>query len=400
MATGDGPSLGFSLVSKTLMDLPNEVLVQILSHMDARSILYLRTLCRRLWALTSDSINWSTISWKSNNRFKDADGLKLALKMSRGVLKEFCHDYNNRLYKCIDDITACHSLQSVSLENKMICSESRKVGYTSKEMRKLVSLPHLTYLHLGEIRPLLFKVLVENGRHLKTLSIGMRQAFSMIYWWSYYAKCVPPDLRVAVCDSFMRDGACVRSILTFPPSENHNAYLSLYTDAHNVQVWFTPCPRIPSLENYKGIVLSADAPGLDNSSACVAEYYINDAGGDIDIEFRDIYATLTVLRLHLDKLNQFVEMVSMLPNLVHLDLQGSDNVLTDLAGLDTVSRCCRKLKVLSLFGITHQTIESVDKLWRILAKMSNLKVLVIDYSLIVDPVPMPGLTAINVCGHW
>ena len=87
----------------------------------------------------------------------------------------------------------------------------------------------------------------------------------------------------------------------------------------------------------------------------------------------------------------------LLPNLIHLDLGYS--CLTDLKGLAAISRCCLQLSVLKLLDIFWRIESFETELWSILARMRNLKVLSMDSSLIVDPVAMPGLIAIDIAGE-
>ena len=380
--------------SVKLVELPNEVLVQILSHLDARTVLHLRTLCYRLWVLASDPIIWSTILWRSSNHVDDADGLKLALKLSKGVLKELRHDYCNCLYKCIDCVASCCSLESVSL-----VSGASSVCYTEKEMLKLLGLPCLTYLHVENITAPLFEVIIANGRQLKTLSVDVLSHWLNLHelgkLWSN-AGYLPPDLRV-----LWPDDCDIDLILSLPPSLSHDAYLTSYHVRKKLQFWFNPHPSMPTLARFERISLAADTPGSINfSEASCVEFHRSLLWESCSKnKFSDVYHSLKALYISLYRCpisNKLFEMSTLLPNLIHLDLGNS--LLTDLKGLAAVSRCCLQLSVLKLL-CTFWKIESFEtELWSILARMRNLKVLSMDSSLIVDPVTMPGLTAIDIAG--
>ena len=386
--------------SVKLVELPNEVLVQILSHLDARTVLHLRTLCYRLWVLASDPIIWSTILWRSSNHVDDADGLKLALKLSKGVLKELRHDYCNRLYKCIDCVASCCSLESVSL-----VSGASSVCYTKKEMLKLLGLPCLTYLHVENITAPLFEVIIANGRQLKTLSVYVMSNLlnfpELGKLWSN-AGYLPPDLRVLwpCCNDCDID-----LILSLPPSLSHDAYLTSYTlSGRKLQFWFNPHPSVPTLARFEMISLAADTPGsISFSEASCVEFrrsLLWESCSKNKFTVSDVYHSLKALYLSLYRRpisNKLFEMSMLLPNLIHLDLGYS--CLTDLKGLAAVCRCCLQLSVLKLLNIFWRIESFETELWSILARMRNLKVLSMDSSLIVDPVAMPGLTAIDIAGE-
>lgn len=385
-------------VAPTLTDLPNELLVHIISYLDTRSVLYLHTACKRLRALSSDPVNWSSILWRANNRINDVHGLKLALRLSKGVLKHisvFCNGWH--LSKCIDQILSCHHLRNISL---------RKMFQTEKQVVKLLRLPGLTYLHLDEVGIPLLKSIVTMGRQLKTLSFSLKHS-SICHHADVWSKAgyIPPDLRIERrrqrCGSFE-----IKAILSLPPSVNHSAYLSVYHQeiipSHPyLQFQFTPIPTLPVTQPME-LIATADTPGSKEFSA--ASYNCYYKGMKRNIMLCDILCdTLTVLRLDSASgltSDLLTELTGVLPNLVHLDLSRCDDVLSDLSGLAAVSTSCPKLKVLSLLGI--ERVESLEKLWKILATNVNLRVLTVQASLILeksDPIPMPSLTAIKISGN-
>ena len=125
---------GMVPVAPHLLRLPNEMLVRLVSYLDARSVLCLRLTCQRLHMVASDPINWSTVSWEAN--FGDAAGLEVALKLARDVLKHVsvC-GWRSPMSDCIDQLARCCHLRSVSLSG---------VAYTEKQLLDILSLPSLT----------------------------------------------------------------------------------------------------------------------------------------------------------------------------------------------------------------------------------------------------------------
>lgn len=384
-----------------LTDLPNEILVQVLCYLNARSVLHLRMVCRRLHTLTSDPVNWSAISWTAGNRIKDVDGLKLALRLSKGVLQcvsLFSYGRHFHLSKCIDRILSCRHLQSISLN---------KVVYTERQIIKLLSLPGLVYLHLDSVNAPFMESIAVNCRQLKTLSLSLNNFYGEHTDVWAEAGYIPPDLRIAQnCYHYTK--LRIEIILSLPPSLSHSAYFSIYhltteevVPPHPyLQFHFTPDPTL-LLMRPLGLTLTANTPGSKDFSAAVYNHYC-DGMNKSSIDVCDIYGTLTLLRLY--RTNGLTpqllgDMIGAFHNLIHLDISGCDEVLSDLRGLAAVNSSCPKLKVLSLSEIGKA--ESLEKLWRILAMMANLRVLYVPTTLIMeksDPIPMPRLTAIKIDG--
>ena len=389
-------------VAPTLTDLPVELLVHVLSYLDVRSVLYLRVVCRRLHTLTDDPMNWSTVCfWKADSRLNDARGLKLALRLSNDVLKCLsllgCNSWH--LTTCINPILSCHHLRSISFKN---------VVYTEKNITKILGLPELTYLHLDEMGVSLLEVIIAQGKHLETLSTSLKGSniYALIDVWSKGGY-IPPDLRIA-SESRVSINYIMSSL---PPSTNHSSYLSVYhctaleiVPIHPyLQFHFTPNPTLHTLQSM-GLFLTADTPGSNKFSAahCNNQHHKDTENLIIEIAIHDVRDTLTQLQLTYASFltsGMLAELTGVLPGLVHLDISGCD-VLSDLGCLAAVSANCPRLKVLSLLEIWRA--ESLEKLWRILATMVNLRILSIPAFLLPttsDPIPTPCLTAIRIHGR-
>ena len=387
----------------SLTGMPTEVLVLIISYLDTRSMVHLRLVCRRLRTLTSDPINWSTISWVASSYIEDVNGLKFALKVSKGALRSLSLSslgWHFHMSKFISQILSCRNLQSISLKN---------VVHTEKQISKLLTnLPNLTFLHLNDVTKFSFKAL--SGCQLKTLSFNSRYSyFNYIKIWSSEGY-TPPNLLIQY--RYYTSGVSVsniQAILSLPPSTNHNAYLSVcpYTSedfmssSPCLQFQFTPNPSISALRSLP-MVLTSDEPSCRKFSGGVYSSNFR-VFQQWHLEFSllsDIGHNLTSLNfrgfndLKSDQLESWVQ---LLPNLVYLNLECCGEVLNDLKGLAAVNASCPKLKVLNLLEIKKSVVECLDGLWKILSEMYNLRVLLVPLSLIpnCDPIPM-NLTAINI----
>ena len=177
-----------------LADLPSELLAKILSHLDARSILHLRTTSRRLRAQCSDPFNWAALSWKvTNNHVRDVDGLLLGLSLSRGVLRDLTV-YGRRqlrLPQFLEQVVACANLQSVSLIDVA-------EGFTDGQVLRLLDLPALRHLSLNMSTQLPLTVAITQRQHCQLQSLTFNPEGNIrahVSAWSAGGY-TPPILRV------------------------------------------------------------------------------------------------------------------------------------------------------------------------------------------------------------
>ena len=397
-----------------LTDLPNEILMLIVSFLDTRTVLHLTCVCRRLRAVVSDPTGpqWSAIGWKSSNHSKDADGLKLALKLSKASLKKFslsCRSHHFPLSKFMHLLTRSTRLQSVSLDGVM---------YTEAYVSTLMQLPTLRYLHLDTAQPSLrlndwrkidnFFLLARRNRHLETLSLKIHpysvSLHGSIDSWSQ-AGYYPCDLRL-----FVPLEPTITAIPKFhrTATPQHEAYLSAYYQPHSqdiisahlyFQYRFSSSGITPLYCSDMQLIVASEKPGSDEVVS--AKYW--DISMEGSVAFSDICNKLSKLDVSgfknpLSSGLQEVIAVSC-PNLVSLNLQSCTTILSDLSGMKSIADNCLKLRVLNLLDL--HLVESLEGLWVILASMSNLRVLYLSSDLLVPPdldVPLPKLTAIAIKG--
>ncbi len=306
--------------TEMLATLPNEVIVKILSYLDSHSLISLRASCRHLRQITSDPICWQpSLSWKGKNRFKDVDVLKLVLKLSENVLKQFslsCIGYGYPLSQYIGCIEACHSLESLSLS---------KVECTKAQVERLLCLPSLTYLHvdLNELDMVeIFEAMARNGCKLRTLSFKeVHNSFRIlpcIEAWTRL-KCNPPDLRIVTInggDIYSK----MTNILGLRPSISHDAYLTLYDEYCTegitpiypcLQYHFKPIPSLSMTSPCNlPLVLTADKPGSGKLSYAIKTELCQPEWMAGKLEFSDVCHGLTVMDLGIYIPPSFLETVA------------------------------------------------------------------------------------------
>ena len=390
-----------------LTDLPNEILMLIVSFLDTRTVLHLTCVCRRLRAVVSDPTGpqWSAIGWKSSNHSKDADGLKLALKLSKDRVKCLslsCRGNHFHLSRLMYLIDGCSNLQCITLEG---------VNYTEASVSRLLRLPELYYLHLDTTLPslglddtgeLFDYILLAADSNLVTLSLKLRDnvsAHACVHFWAGIGHS-PPSLRLSTVEPprFMEQ--------PFPRLPRyHTAYLTLHHQPHSEEVisshsqfWlrFHPTGGI-GLLCCPDLQLCFAGPNPEKFQI-FAKYHHLALQGNVD--FSKVCSKLGELDLSgndslLPSDLQETFAVSC-PNLLQLNLQSCGSVLSDLSGLRSIATNCLRLQVLNLLDLDE--VESLHELWVILASMSNLKVLYVSSELLVQPdvdIPVPKFTAIS-----
>ena len=408
------PTSEFTLVTnnteKGLTDLPNEVILCILSFLDSRSALFLRLVCRRFHVLISDPLCWSSVSWNADNRVDNGKGLMLALKLSKSVLKELSlisvNSINLPLSKYVEKIVMCRSIQCLSL--------CMPYNFTENQVTKLLKLPVLEYLHLDGAL-FIAEVVFKYGHHLKTFSTACDNTFSInsiIGQWVNVGY-IPSDLRI-ITQVKLTHLDVYRNASRYSRSSDCNAYLTFYHQTMMkfpfAQFHFTP----------QGVMTFAhsDIIGSDSPLALIKEKIdSNEFSGAASmktssvltpiehLDFCSVAQNLTTLDMcdmNILTANHLEAFASMCPNLLHLNLECCRKALHSLSGLDAITTGCPKLRILNLFGLGRSDVENVKGLWELLGAMSSLKELMIGSELIArqaNLVPMP-LEAICINSYW
>ena len=395
-----------------LTNLPSEVLVHILAYLDTRSLLYLRRVCSRLFAIINDPVNWTRISWEGNNNINDLEGLKLALNMSISALREISvsspwrYGYQSTFFafsKLINQIQACNSLQSVSLIG---------IKYTLNQISKLLKFPSLKHLEVQPLRGII-SVIAESRCNLRSLSLLLlleEKPSTYIEEWSI-AGCIPADLRISGSHREVYfPGSNITNVLT---STDHRTCLTFSKFTTITLCSFTPSLQInflprSTLQFVKSdlfqlrLVLSEKEFGSNNFSG--ATYLESDPRRIKELVIKDVSQNLAYINLFYLGYSQNLECIfesisTSCPNLLYFELPNYGTHPMKLDGLQLIASNCIRLQVFSMFGSENAKVDCVDRLWTILTSMSNLKVLIIPWIFMIRdavPVPMPNLIALYI----
>lgn len=378
--------------SVLLEDLPNEVLLMILSYLDPRSLLCLRAVrSKRLKELANDHTNWSTISWTAACHKKDVKGLILGLTLSKGALRKLSVEgWHFKLSQFLRKTLTCNGLWSISLTD---------VAFTEEDMIRLLSLPSLTHLCLrNSIDLSLFKVISANSVYLKHLCLRVPLIFfaNFVHAWSV-GDYLPPSLQIL---GNLNEHLFRGYILNLPPSLNHTAYLSfcenltegIVPELPYFQYSFAPNPTIPLSASPCGerlLALTGSPPDYVTAQCDSFE------GLDVTVDYKCVCRNLRTFRCGAAVPGH---LLASMPNLTELFIVNSmmDDRVQDLASLATF---CPKLRVLNI-----RYPDKLQELWQVVSMMENLRVLVLDQCQIIpaNPVPssFPKLTVLKLNGLW
>ena len=369
-------------------------------------------MCRRLRAVVGDPTgpHWSSITWKSSNRVRDTDGLKNALRLSKETLKQlsiFCRGHYFHLSKFVQQLTICTNLQSITLDG---------VSYTELQIGKVLELSELRYFYLDTSQLCRYQnkiirlVVAKCSKHvhvetlcIKTLS---RYAEKCIPLWARVGFS-PPGLRfVTIGDYDHRSFSYYLSQSISKTPATSVSHMSVYKFVRGEQllhIQYQISPSGVTLLSCPEMQLSVASVKPGTNGMISAKYF--DATLEGSIKFANICCKVCELDLNGHRSLTPVDLqqtFAACPNLLRLNLCRCEGVLSDLDGLHAIATNCLKLQVLNLSG-SHQ-VESVERLWRIFASMSNLKVLSLSLELLpqqglIIPGPLPQLTAISVYGE-
>lgn len=341
-----------------------------MSYLDARSLLSLRIVCCKFYSISSDKKNWYAISWKTSNYTRDINGLKVALKMSKQVLKTLSVNSDSvqlSLTQFIGQIQACHSLKNLVLS---------KVTYTKKQLTKLLMLPVLHHLHLDYVFTDVVKFVGQTKSSLVTLSIecNHKHMYMLLLEWSLI-NYSPQNLHLILSPKIksLQDAVrfchgCSGNLTIFSP---HSQSLLQYHSSILPVMHSDTVPLltlVKKFDQYSGASYLGSIPDYINTN---------------EFSFYDVCQNLT--SLHLFNMKQLIpsnlEFIAMsCSNLIELSVEYCHNVLRDLSGLRAMAFNCCKLKVLNLHSIYYfeSSPLNVGHLWEILGTMQSLKTLMIE----------------------
>ena len=387
---------------RCLTSLPNELLVSILSYLSARDKLCVRSTCRRLHSLLSDSLFWTTISWRDYFPLKHEKSMKCALQLGKTSLTKLnifsCGSI--ALSKFKSTLSTCTLLKSIVL-----------IGFA-------VSQPQITSLLLSiSLRNLEVEILGKESKQIvETLApsqlvsvvLHVRQTPNITILTKVWSDAgySPSDVTLRICHKseiyLTIFQYTLVNLLDSLPQCSHKARLAVgYSSIHTYirQATMQPfCEISNGKSGFEFSLLGCKELGLSTHSCMLALTRPNATSG-----------SYSAACMHKSSLNQrisqdvgLIENITELclanqmelsshhlthiavncPHLIRLNIHKCTSSLLDLSGLSSVVTHCHNLQGINLGHIHHQQVEDIVKLWGILAKLKHLTHLYFCYCLV------------------
>ena len=416
----------------SLLSLPDEILLFIISFLPSRECLSVKSTCRRLQLIASDPSVWHTIAWQYRGP-QDDKQLTLALKLSAPQLSKctlaMVTDYSCAPSKFLQILKRSSTIASLTIIG---CQ------FTCRQFNAILStLPHIEELKVQLSFTSKSAVIdaIEFASHLKSLVIMMPYPVyyspldQILLAWANGTLFCPPDIGVQFsADSYHKMpleliAECLCCLIlkkepSLPPtaiSLSILSYLLLSPAPHTARLCiynspsaFSSLPEYPSLALEFGPskppvmpVAQLDCIGLEedghlfltgnelnSSNYHSGTLYKMPTPHIVPCAVSSIPSSLT--HLFLDQCTSLnstnLEVIAeQCPVVVRLSLCGCTSSLKDLEGLGAIAAKCSKLKDLSLLQIHRRSVPCTGLLWEVVSHM-HLTCLAVD-ACMLRPLP-------------
>jgi len=418
------------MYSYSLLDLPVELLVFVISFLNARDVAILRQVSKSLHVFTEVPLLWRKFEWPYYHSREEASVIEI-LKLFGDYVKElsFTNDYILLPMQCCDQMLVyCTNVICLTLliNNPLTKGELKKILQNLKHLKKLeiswsrtrlpaatLSNSNLTELTLqlgSKVFPSIdeyeswiqdymstgytpqYLNIVQNKVNLQWLAFRY-----LLKWWSYHSmrnQYKPPNGYIAHLKLYCQYQVPLNLSPTLPqfhiqfglaPSVKVNRfkyYNVLGQGYYSLKLNYCNCTDL----NCNCIVISAS---VDKSTVCFSDAAHHRQAGQhevikikdsfdisnyvIDVSVSNIYS---MLDKGLDQLHYVI------PNLKELDLSYYDICVDKMKGFQTVAKNCCNLVGLNLIN-THAELLDLAVFWEILSGLKLIR-LSIEYCLITS----------------
>ena len=401
-------------VTMSVLDLPSEVLLRILSSLSTYDKLDVRLTCRRLYSIGSDPFLWTSIVWHYCGRNKSR--LLCALKVARPCLKKILlYDFGTRFPLALFTrrLAACDSLQSVALAidvNTSVQGERLKAFISSLKPKSSLSLFLSDGPTCRSSVPFRYES-CEDFAKFQSLEISGIQSSTR---WAQ-SGLLPACMTVHTKYPFEVRALCVQ-LQDFSDKTkcHHKAKVFITLACNNYKTMFSKVPKVevcidPNCGETTVLPVVRLAPLSDIWLALSTESYDDEVfsnainhpnrnfvssthvGVKLYEDFSLFSAGISFLYfkdcLSLDS-KCLVMLANECPNVVQLQLEGCTNCLRDLEGLAAIGCHCPRLRELSLACIHCWQVSSIKTLWEILITFPQLTVLALSTCVVTSEVPV------------
>lgn len=404
-----------------LISLPNELLVSILSYLSARDKLYIRLTCRRLYSLLSDSLFWTTISWRDYFPLKHEKAMKCALRLGSASLTKLnvfsCGPI--ALSKFKSTLASCSLLKSVvlvgftvsqpqiaslllstslrNLEVEILEKESKQTVETLTQSQ-LISV--VLHIHQAPNITILTKVWSDAGYSPSDMTLCIRHDSGMYITGFQFALVNLLD-GLPLCSHKARLAVGYSNIHTYMRQATMQPFCEISNGKSGFKFSLLCCKEL-GLSTYR-CMLSLTRPNATSANytaACMHKSslkYNQSVPQDVGL-IENITELCLANQMELSS-HHLTQIAVNCPHLIRLNIQKCTSSLLDLSGLSSVVTHCHNLQGINLGHIHHQQVEDIVKFWGMLAKLKQLTHLRICYCLVCSGRAVPqGRSASFVAG--
>ena len=397
--------------SKSLADLPTELLVKIMTYLPTRDRIVMRYVSRKCQEVSEVSLLWKEFVWPYGPRH--VSSVCNVLKACGEHVRRIVFPAHVTPIKILEMANSCTKVTQFGLprSTQLSLNDLEEILHTMTQLHQLDMFVPTKFIHLEE-RTEFIEGLLKTAvslRELKLRTENPMHTISTIKMWGVKDNQLPSIISILTCISD-------KNILEDITTELHllwsnlNSKLSaveigLYNDKRIPMHPFPPVPLInvklgemaaPPLFRFSdhGIM------GLKNNIFFISEYdHCGMVRHTITPSFSFKYLSIinekhfnstchsnsfscidlscaTVCSNHLEQL------AVACPNLQRLNLQGNVNCLEDMQGLHAVVSICQNLEGLNLVGISMSSVESCLAVWELLSSMKKLTHLAINLCIL------------------
>ena len=397
---------------KSLLSLPTELLVKVLSYLPTRDKIMVQYVSRRFQDVSEIPLLWKEFNW-ADYEPRHQCSVSNILKRCGKHVRRISFPMHVTPRKVLEMVCNCKEVTHLSLPKD------------TKDLRCLkLIVQMLTHLQQLEVfadviyirsRPTMFFIedlLKISGSSvsklkLKTHGSKLEQILAGIQRWANQGYPLPPVIYITVYSAMQT--ASTSQLFKFWLTSGSNSKLPsfeimLYDESIPMKLLppvllrrykFGPCATISliRLSRYGIVDLKCDIFHLNEYDhygtvryALTSEFYHSLVGEKhIDYSISCLhsvsYIDISSLNVHSNHLKQ---LSVVCPDLQFLNIRDNIDCLKDLEGLRAIVHTCQNLKVLDIAGISVSMVESSLSLWELLSTLKKLAYLSIELCMLYD----------------
>ena len=404
-----------SYSSKSLVDLPTELLVKILFYLPIHDRVMMRYICKRFEDASEMPLLWKDFVW----RYKPHHVRKVI------NLLKVCGEHVRQIYfpghvtqtRILEVARYCVKVTHLSLPKatQLTLDHLEEIMYRMSHLEQLDLFACGNFIQqdnpltpFGKFIERLLKVTTANVKELKLRTLNQEDfmlVIASIKVWAYRGNPLPSVISICSECRFTKTSDLFKlwseSYSQLPSFEinvydNTNLPTNFSPPVPRRKFKFGPAATPPLIElsydgimdldydifhmreyDHHGIVGHAITPvrESDTSRSLMEKKHFNFTSPLDPVSYVDI-SYLSVTSSHLQRL------AVVCPNLQHLDLQGNAKCLKVLQGFRAIVKACENLESLNLERLSVSAIESHVLLWELLSSLKKLTHLNIDLCMV------------------